>query len=230
MRVGIVVVPGCFDSGLTALLDVLRTAESLRPQVDGAIDPIETVLIGTRRRTVTAAGLMIDSDRRIEEEDAAADLDVLAIPAGAAFAHVDLAMSLVSRESPRLASAVARYLLVDERSTLSVEAAMGHLAEADTLVGEFEEWVRAHLDQEDLNIAVAARAIGTTRRTLERHTRAHMGRTPHDLVTRLRVERAHQLRRTTDLSFAQIAPLVGYRHASTLRALLRRSARAAPRV
>ena len=142
------------------------------------------------------------------------------LTAGAAFAHIDLAISIVSGISPRLAQLVAARMLIDERPARSVAAALGHLARSDELISDLEDWIRAHLGQ-PVDLATAAQEIGTTRRTLERRTQDRLGMTPLQLVRQIRVERANHLRRTTEQSMEQIARAVGYRSAATLSRLLR---------
>lgn len=310
MRIGVIAVPGTFDSALTCVLDVLASAESLRERVDEEIPAIETVIAGVGRTAVTRRGLSVPIEHHLAELGADG-LDLLVVPAlgadderglaaalegrtartlldvltdlgaedrprlagactgtfllaeagcldrhrattswwlsalfrkrypeveldmtrmvvdsgsivtaGAAFAHIDLAIGLVAGISPRLAEMVAARLLVDERPSRSVSAALVHLATSDSLVSELEDWLRAHLDG-PVSVEEAAHSLGTTRRTLERHTRERLGMTPLQLVRRLRVERARHLQRTTELSAQQIARAVGYRDASTLQRLLR---------
>jgi transcriptional regulator GlxA family with amidase domain len=144
------------------------------------------------------------------------------VTAGAGFAHIDLALSLVSGLSRELAAMVARYMLIDERPTSSVDVARGYLGSVDQLLTDFESWVRAHLS-EPIKISEAVSALGTTRKTLERHSRERAETTPHAIIQRIRVEQAVHLRRTTNLNTTQIARAVGYRNASTLRTVLRSS-------
>ena len=60
--------------------------------------------------------------------------------AGAALAHLDLALWLVRRRSPALAALTARYLIVDSRSSQASYAIPDHLAHADPIVERFERW------------------------------------------------------------------------------------------
>jgi transcriptional regulator GlxA family with amidase domain len=144
------------------------------------------------------------------------------VTAGAAFAHIDLALALVRQISPSLAEHVARLLVIDERPSQSAYLATDHLDHNDRLVLAFEQQARARLGQA-LDIPQLVTAIGTSRRTLERRTQAALGMSPLALVQRLRAERAVHLLRTTTQSIEQIAPQVGYANAESLRALLRRS-------
>ena len=315
MHVGLLASDGCFSSGLTALIDVLSTAEALRPDVDASIPPIRVDVTGTGRKVTTGAGLTIPVTmhlrdlqavdivvvpalgtmtaqdtlsalaerasraiiRALDDLDpggttvAAActgvftlaeaglldlhrattswwlgaafrsrypsvvlDLDTMVVAdagvvtAGAAFAHIDLALALVRRVSPGLAEHAARLLVIDERASQSAYLVVDHLNHNDPLVLAFEQQARARLG-EALDVQELAAAIGVSRRTLERRTQAALGMSPLALVQRLRVERAAHLLRTTAQSVEQIAPQVGYANASTLRSLLRR-VRTGPKV
>ncbi|MEU8824643.1 DJ-1/PfpI family protein [Streptomyces sp. NPDC048636] len=309
MNIGVVVLRGCWDSGVTTVLDVLRTANAARRQTDPEIPAITAVTVSPTREPVpTAGGLLAPVDLTLEECAADDTVDVLLVPAlaadgpatlvdalmredvralrtalrdrasegrelaaactgtfvlaeaglldgrrattswwlydtfrrrhpgvrldvsrmvvrdgaittaGAAFAHIDLAMSLVARVSPQLARTTAAALLIDERPADSMRAVTGYLADDDPLVTDFERWVRANLARE-ITVADAALALGTTRRTLERRVRERLDTTPYAVVRRLRAERADHLRRTTSLTETDIAPQVGYRNAGSLRAL-----------
>jgi transcriptional regulator GlxA family with amidase domain len=142
------------------------------------------------------------------------------VTAGAALAHVDLALWLVRQGSPSLAQATARYLVADTRPSQSAYVMPDHLAHTDPVVERFEHWARRHL--KGFVLANAARGIGTSERTLERRTRAVLGKTPLSYVQDLRVEMAVFRLQTTKDSIEQIATTVGYADGVTLRTLLRR--------
>ena len=142
------------------------------------------------------------------------------ITAGAAFGHVDLALAIVRSGSPALADLVARYLVVDERAAQSVYVIPSALAQSDPTVAAFERWAREHL-AEPLSVPDAAKAIGVSERTLQRAVQRTVGTSPIRFIQDLRIERACDLLRTTDMSMEAIARKVGYEHPNTLRVLLR---------
>jgi transcriptional regulator GlxA family with amidase domain len=143
------------------------------------------------------------------------------VTAGAALAHVDLALYLVRQQSPVLAALVARYLLVEPRSSQAPFVMPDHLAHADPLVERFEHWARGHLAR-GFSLAGAARATGTSERTLARRLQNVLGKSPLSYFQDLRVERAAHLLRTSSASVEEIAAQVGYSDGVTLRTLLRR--------
>ncbi|MBX3159048.1 MAG: helix-turn-helix domain-containing protein [Deltaproteobacteria bacterium] len=147
--------------------------------------------------------------------------DARTLTAGAALAHVDLALAVVRERSPELASLVARYLLLDDRPSQAPFIAPAQVALDDELVVRFDRWVRAHLAQ-PFDLPRAARAIGTSERTLQRRVRAVLGKSPIAFVQDLRIERAVHLLRVTEDTVDAIAAAVGYEDGSTLRTLLRR--------
>ena len=178
-----------------------------------------------RRRATTSWFLAPEFRRRYPAVDL--DLDTMVVvdgglvTAGAAFAHIDLALSLVRSISPDLAQHVAQLLLIDHRPSQAAFVAYEHLQHDDPIVVAFERYVRGRLD-EPFDVASAAQSIGTSRRTLERRTRSALNLSPLGFVQRVRIERARHLSATTDLTSAQIALRVGYANAETLRSLLRR--------
>jgi transcriptional regulator GlxA family with amidase domain len=143
------------------------------------------------------------------------------VTAGAALAHLDLALWLVRRKSPALAALTARYLVVEPRPSQAAFAIPDHLAHSDPLVERFERWARRQLAV-GFSLSEAARAVVTSERTLARRLQSVLGKSPLAYVQDLRVERAVHLLQTSGASIDQIATQVGYADGVTLRTLIRR--------
>src|SRR4051794_41845954 len=80
MRVGIAPSPGCFGSGVTALLDVFASAEGLRSQLDPAIDPISVTVIGAGDSVRTGGRVTLSLDPRGGDPPAPPGPRVLPVP------------------------------------------------------------------------------------------------------------------------------------------------------
>jgi transcriptional regulator GlxA family with amidase domain len=83
------------------------------------------------------------------------------------------------------------------------------------------EWALRHLDRQ-LTIQELARHASVSERTLERRFVAETGFAPRQWLTRQRLDRARDLLETTDRTIDEIAALVGYASATSLRAHLAR--------
>jgi transcriptional regulator GlxA family with amidase domain len=142
------------------------------------------------------------------------------ITAGAALSHMDLALWIIRRKSPRLAALTAKYLVVDSRPSQSAYILVDHLAHSDPLVERFERWARGALAY-GFSLEKAATAAATSTRTLARRMQEVLGKSPLSYFQDLRVERAVHLLKTTDESVEKIAVRVGYSDGVTLRTLLR---------
>jgi transcriptional regulator GlxA family with amidase domain len=146
------------------------------------------------------------------------------VTAGAALSHMDLALWLVRGVSPKLASLVAKYLIVDSRPSQSAYALTDHLVHSDPIVERFESWARAKLAH-GFSLDDAAKAVGASKRTLARRMQGVLGKSPLSYFQSLRVERAVHLLKTSNASVDEVAERVGYTDGTTLRVLLRRQLR-----
>ena len=85
----------------------------------------------------------------------------------------------------------------------------------------FESWARTRLSHR-FSLAAAAKAVGSSKRTLARRMESVLGKSPLSYVQALRVERAVYLLKTTQATVDEVALRVGYSDGSILRVLLRR--------
>lgn len=152
-----------------------------------------------------------------------------AITAGAAFAHADLMLAIVTRlAGPSLARMVAGYLLLDDRPTQSRYMVLEHVRSTDPAVQAAERFVHRNVRRQ-VSIDELARAAAVSPRTLARRVHAALGVSPNEMVQRIRVTRAAHLLETTTSSVDQVAAEVGYADAAAFRRVFRRISGESPR-
>lgn len=152
-----------------------------------------------------------------------------ALTAGSALAHADLVLAIVARRwSPSLAEMVARYLVLDERSSQARYMVLQHLRGVDPAVRALERFVLANVHRH-VTIDDMARATASSARTLARRTAEALGTTPQRFAQRLRVERAVHLLETTRQSVEEVSASVGYADPAAFRRVFRRETGRSPR-
>jgi LacI family transcriptional regulator, galactose operon repressor len=95
------------------------------------------------------------------------------------------------------------------------------LAIEDAMVSRAVRWIHQHSNR-SLTVPSVARAVGTSRRRLERRFHAVLGRTVVQEIRRVRVEAAKRLLSATGHDLAQIAKLSGFTNAALLNVAFRR--------
>jgi transcriptional regulator GlxA family with amidase domain len=88
--------------------------------------------------------------------------------------------------------------------------------ETGTPIGKLTEWIERNLET-DLSLAVLARHVAMSTRTLCRRFQEQVGETPAAWIARARVARAQRLLETTRQSVEEIAVAVGFRSSTVLR-------------
>lgn len=85
------------------------------------------------------------------------------------------------------------------------------LAIDDADVAAALRFIREHADN-GIQVSDVLKVVPLSRRVLEKRFVRFLGRTPHEEITRLRIDRVKQLLTETDLSLSEIAKRAGYRH------------------
>ena len=154
MRISVLAVPDLFDSGLSAVLDVLATANALREEVAASVLPFEVTVAGTEASVRTAHGLRL-ATTPLAELDTVPDL--LVTPAVACSFSAPQQVVDIVRDHPALAYVAA----VHTAGSALAAACTGtfFLAEAGVLDGLLAttSWWRARRS------AVATRPCGSMR-------------------------------------------------------------------
>ncbi|MDY7106240.1 MAG: helix-turn-helix domain-containing protein [Actinomycetota bacterium] len=157
------------------------------------------------------------------------DGDVLT-SAGSA-AGIDLCLHLVRLDhGAAVANTMAKALVVPPHRDGGQAQYIDHPAVPDPVghgLTDVMAWALEHLD-DDLSVDLLAERAALSPRTFARRFRQEIGTTPHQWLTRQRIDRARHLLETTDLSVEQVAHDVGFGSAQSLRSRFKELVAIAP--
>jgi LacI family transcriptional regulator len=110
---------------------------------------------------------------------------------------------------------------------IQIRASTDILAIEDREIASALRYIRLHAN-ENIRVTDILKEIPLSRRVFEARFRKALGRTPHDEIQRIRIQRVKELLQSTDLSIGQIALRTGFEHAEYLAAAFKREAKLSP--
>ena len=112
--------------------------------------------------------------------------------------------------------------VVQEPISVVTRGSTGYDAMTDPAIAKAVAFIRARAESGGIDVSDVVRAAGCSRRYLERHFRARLGRSVRDELLRERLNVVKTLLETTGLTIDEISAKVGFARASHLAALFKR--------
>jgi transcriptional regulator GlxA family with amidase domain len=150
------------------------------------------------------------------------------VSAGAAMAHTDLMLHLLTRHfGVALADLVSRYVVVSERASQATFMLPAQYTTGNELVQHISRIFQNSLPNA-LSVKDLAAEVNLTERTLARRIVSATGRTPLQLMQGVRLHLAQRLLSESSLTIEEVAVRIGYADSTALRKLLKNSTQMTP--
>ena len=117
---------------------------------------------------------------------------------------------------------VERRSVVQEPISVVTRGSTGYDAMSDPVIARAVSFIRENAASSGIGVADVVRAAGCSRRYLERHFRARLGRSVRDELLQERLGRVKSLLETTGLTIEEIAARTGFARGNHLASLFRR--------
>ena len=112
-------------------------------------------------------------------------------------------------------------------SGISTRQSSDVLAVADPEISAAVRYIREHAT-DGIKVEDVLAAVRTSRSILESRFKKALGRTPHDEILRIQLQRVKQLLEETEMPLAAIAARAGFKHAEYLSVAFKREVGIAP--